>query len=285
MCLVATGYLVPTTASSVGDVAEFIDGVGGDVTGDRDVILRDGTGDGRTLYATPAAGPNGEFALIVDEDGVERLVLDFTATTAGGEGINPMARSTFDDVFVLVNEFEESETVRIELVDVAGASTMDSEEIRDIITFYARNDAGHEVGGSDSIDVPPESTASIGLEFDPVGSDLAGTSIEFAFVFVVPDRASGEPDDLLTADDRMTAGGGDARATDGPGVEAEPISNEDAESDAPILPGSGAEPMTTPSDPDGDNGPDAGVQPDLPIPLIALLLLSSLIIVGRGWRL
>jgi len=239
--------------------------------------------------------------LIVDEDGVERLVLDFTATTAGGEDINPMARSTFDDAFVLVNEFEESDTVRIELVDVAGASTMDSEEIRDIIMFYARNDTGHEVGGSDSIDVPPESTASIGLEFNPLGSDLAGTSIEFAFVFVIPDRASGEPDDPLTADDRMTVGvgdtlgeapatnesmdDGDARATDGPGVEAEPISDEDAESDAPILPGSGTEPMTTASDPDGGNGPDAGVQPDLPIPLIALLLLSLVIIVGRGWRL
>lgn len=295
VCLVAAGYLVPTTASSVGGGTEFVDGFDGDVAGDRDVIFRDDTDDGRALYATPAAGPNGEFASIVGEDGAERLELDFAATAAGGEGINPAARSTFDDVFVLVNEFEEPTAVRIEIVDAPG-SAMDIDTIRDAVTFYTSADGGTELGGSDPVEIAPESTTSVGLEFDPVGRDLAGTSIEFAFVFTISDGGAGpESTDRSTTGsmtgDRAPTGpgtdesigtGGNTGLFDEPGADAEGVGNEAGTPTDRSTAGPGTPAVTaTPESSDEYGGAGTGVRSSLPALLIAVVLLVPVIVIGR----
>lgn len=293
ICLVAAGYLVPTTAHSVGST-EFVDGFGGDATDDRDVIIQDGADDGRMLYATPATGLTGESASIVGEDGAKRLELDFAATVAGGKGINPGARSTFDDVFVLVNEFEEPTAVRIDIVEASDGSSVNIDDIRGFVTFYAGTGVEAGVGGPNSIELQSESATSIGLEFDPVGNDLAGTSISFAFVLTVPDDAISDPADPAITGDWETAGLGDGpsgtatgedsmdgentTAIDGAGANTEK-SGDDITPDAPTAPGSAAD-ATTGWGVDGVAF-DASLRSSLSTILFMLLVLIPVVVVGR----
>jgi len=303
VCLVATGFLVPTTASSVADgviesINEDWNSTGSEIkSGDRDIILSGGNDDGRTLYATPAAGANGEFASVAGEDGVERLTLDFGATTAGGEGINPMARSTFDDVFVLVNEFNESKAVGIELVYLADNSTIDPEELHNAVTFYSVTDTKSEFGDSSFVEIEPESAMSVGMEFDPVGRDLAGTSIEFAFAFTIPDADAG-----AESVDRPTIGPNSADRT--PGRTGEPVNPggqgvgenrepfEEPGADVESVKQDGGPPadrepsgrgsMTSTPEANGDNdGPEISVKSSLPKLLLVGALLLPVIAIGR----
>lgn len=306
VCLVATGFLVPTTASSVADgviesINEDWNSTGSEIkSSDRDIILSGGNDDGRTLYAAPAAGANGGFASVAGEDGVERLTLDFGATTAGGEGINPMARSTFDDVFVLVNEFNESKAVGIELVYLADNSTIDIEELRNAVTFYSATDAGTEFGDSSFVEIEPESAMSVGMEFDPVGRDLAGTSIEFAFAFTIPDADAG-----AESVDRPTTGPNSADRTpvrtgepanpgnpggrefdenrelfEEPGADVESVNKDGG---PPADRGSsGRGSVTSTPGADGDNGgPEISVKSSLPKLLLVGALLLPVIAIGR----
>ena len=243
--LVATGGIAPSLAATVTEDSQAQQ----TAAPEWDVLVQDDADEEQLLFAAPSPGPNGDFATIdTGDDGAGTLDLVLAEIDSGGHGINPGTHSDFDDVFRIENRLDNERTVSIVITSPDPNANLSM--LRSVFGFYAGDDPATTIDGDGAVAIAPGESVSIGLTIDLTDADLAGESLDFAFVFAV----SG--DDGSVSATRVT----DESNTDGT-VRDDDTSDEDDSADSDDSPSSDA---TSTSDDAGGDGPSASSQSDPP---------------------
>jgi len=149
------------------------------------------------LVMAPAEGPNGDYAILNEDEEIE-LLLTGANPSIDGDGLDANAITPLSRVFTIT--YTGGETAEVWLTD-------DSEDVR----FYRGDDADDSLEGSDnSVTLSPSESLAVGLLVDTRGDH----DVESAETFTVHARESETNDDDGDSGPRGT--GGSSGGSSGP---------------------------------------------------------------------
>lgn len=191
------------------------------------------------LSMAPAEGPNGDYAILNEDEEIELLLSDANPAVEGG-GVDGNAVTPLSRVFTITYTGDESADIWL---------TDDSEDVR----FYRGDDADDSLEGPEnSVTLEPSESLAVGLLVDTRGDNDVESAETFTVHAEGPDSGEESPEDDETDDtDGPEDDDSDVGEEDDDGDDSE---GGDVEDDSQVVtptPGPPTETDTEPSTPDG----------------------------------
>ncbi|GAA0524306.1 Concanavalin A-like lectin/glucanases superfamily protein [Halorubrum aquaticum] len=144
------------------------------VSADRDVTVAVADDASGYLGLAPSGGPNGTFATTTADD---TLALDFSSTTAGGDGLGTDSIYDFDDVFEVTNQG--TQPIYVWATFAGGAGGFQAGGTDTDVWLYPNGDSGDKLRDSDDdalyLGVGKSANVGVHVDTDDLDEDQALT--------------------------------------------------------------------------------------------------------------